>query len=71
MAIFISPGSMSWYSFVIPRPRGESMKTDTLFKGKGFMQFKPPRQLINHGFHGSDHLVSPVGKRHGIPEHGD
>jgi hypothetical protein len=45
-------------------------KADVVFQGEGFVQLKSPGQVIDLFFHGPDLAVGPIGKRHGIFEHG-
>jgi hypothetical protein len=45
-------------------------KGDVVLQGEGFVQLKSPGQVVDFFFHDPDLVVGPVGKRHGIPEHG-
>ena len=45
-------------------------KGDAVCQDEGVVQLKSPGQVVDLFFHGPDLGGGPVGKRHGIPEHG-
>ncbi len=45
-------------------------KGDAVSQGEGVVQLKSPGQIVDLFFQGPDLGTGPVGKRHGIPKHG-